>query len=104
MHGCQNEWFHYKKPAMNNAPLTNTFEFLILIKNKTTHPPSNCHRSLFRTICQTWSLVKWLHYIMLEFGRFFNQRLKTIWEKYSFIVPLAGTTTVLFKEKFQFHF
>ena len=41
---------------------------------------------------------------MLEFGRFFNQRLKTIWEKYSFIVPLAGTTTVLFKEKFQFHF
>ena len=29
---------------------------------------------------------------------------KTIWEKYGFIVPLAGTTTVLFKEKFQFHF
>ena len=102
MHGCRNEWCYYKKPAMNNAPLTNTFEFLILIKNKTTHPPSNCHRSLFRTICQTWSLVKWLHYISVGIWKIFES--KTIWEKYSFIVPLAGTTTVLFKEKFQFHF
>ena len=104
MHGCRNEWCHYKKPAaMNNAPLTNTFEILILIKNKTTHPPSNSHRSLFKTIRQTQSLVKWLHYVGI-WEKIVKSKTKTICKKYSFIVPLAGTTTVLFKEKFQFHF